>query len=209
MNLIINAFYSNKDVFLRELISNSSDALDKMKYQALTNQISNTSDLKIEIIPLNKEDKQQLLIRDTGCGMTKEELTNRLGTIANSGTKEFIEAFKQSMTDDMSLIGRFGVGFYSAYLVADKVDVYTKSFKEQKVYLWTSEAGSTFTIEESSKEMDVGTEIILTLKDNCKEYLDDKKLKEIIKKHSQFISYPIYLEVKKMKEKKLKKMKLK
>ena len=198
MSLIINSIYSNKEIFLRELISNASDALDKFKYDTLTNNelANDQSDMKIKIIP-NKIDNT-ITIEDDGIGMTKEDLINNLGTIAKSGTKSFLKSLKDKDNKvDLNMIGQFGVGFYSAYLVSDQVTVVTKN-NNDKVYIWTSDAKSSFTIEETNDhDIKRGTRIICHLKDNMEEFLDETKLKEIIKKHSQYVNFPIELFIEK------------
>ncbi|KAL9260885.1 Endoplasmin-like protein [Drosera capensis] len=194
MDIIINSLYSNKDIFLREIISNASDALDKIRFLALTDKevLGEGDNTKLEIqIKLDKE-KKILSIRDRGIGMTKEDLIKNLGTIAKSGTSAFVE--KMQTSGDLNLIGQFGVGFYSVYLVADYVEVISKH-NDDKQYVWESKADGAFAVSEDvwNEPLGRGTEIRLHLRDEAGEYLDEFKLKELVKKYSEFINFPIYL----------------
>eukprot|EP00043_Microstomoeca_roanoka_P009944 m.94796 g.94796 ORF g.94796 m.94796 type:complete len:841 (-) comp14741_c0_seq1:2272-4794(-) len=194
MKLIINSLYKNKEIFLRELISNASDALDKIRFLSLTDAsvLGDTKDLHIKIHV--DKDKGVLHITDTGIGMTRQDLINNLGTIAKSGTSEFLAAVSEGSADAGSLIGQFGVGFYSAFLVADTVVVTTKH-NDDKQYIWTSDASS-FSIVEDPREdeqLGRGTRISLFLKEEAKEFLQENRIRDLVRKYSEFINFDIFL----------------
>jgi len=192
LDLVANSLYSEREIFLRELISNSADACEKLRYQSVSqkNLLKDEKDLKINIRVSRK--KKLIEIEDNGIGMTKQELIDNLGTIARSGTSKFIEAMKNKKEGDISAIGQFGVGFYSSYMVSDKVEVLSKDAEYSEVNLWTSNGKENYSIE-SSKKNKRGTCISLYIKKDADEFLDSFRLRSIITKYSNYIPFPIYL----------------
>ncbi len=194
LNLIIHSLYSHKEIFLRELISNASDALDKLKYLTLTEDAYKNLKFEPEItISFTTGDNPVLKISDNGIGMNAEDLDSQLGTIARSGTRNFLESLSGDAKKDASLIGQFGVGFYSSFMVADKVEVLTKKAGEDQAWLWESDGQNAYTVKEAEKD-GFGTEITLFLNDEGKEYASKWELESLIKKYSDHIAFPIFLE---------------
>ena len=197
MDLMINSIYTNKEIFLREIVSNASDALDKLHYKSLTDKSIKIDKKKLEVFITLDKNNRTLTISDNGIGMTREELENNLGTIAKSGSLDFKE--NNDKKKDIDIIGQFGVGFYSAFMVAKRVDVISKGYGCDDAYKWSSEGIDGYTIEEATKD-NYGTDVILTLKDdvedeNYSNFLDDYEIKTLIKKYSDYITYPINMEV--------------
>lgn len=193
LDMMINSIYTHKEIFLRELVSNASDAIDKRHYLSLTDTSKAADEYKI-LVEADK-DNRLLSISDNGIGMTKEELVNHLGTIAKSGSKEFLESISKDNAPDVDIIGQFGVGFYSAFMVAKEISVYTKSIKDGTSHVFTSEGLDSYDID-TTKMDDFGTKIVITLRDNTEEinydeFLDEYKIKELIKKYSDYVRYPI------------------
>jgi HSP90 family molecular chaperone len=195
LDILIHSLYTERDIFLRELISNASDALNRMQFELLTNTNVLDPDAELSIDVVADEAAGTLTISDSGIGMTEEEIRENLGTIARSGAKQFIQAVKDAPNAEaaQNIIGQFGVGFYSVFMVADKVRVVSRSYKpDAQAVAWEATGGTTYTIEPAEKA-ERGTDIIITLKDDAKEYLQAWKLKNIIKRHSDFIEFPIHV----------------
>merc|ERR1711957_990500 len=197
MDIIINSLYTDKQVFLRELISNAADALEKARFHSVSDEsfLGDTKDLEVKIE--HDPDAKTISIIDTGVGMTKADLINNLGTVAKSGTTNFLEAMAEG--SDANLIGQFGVGFYSAFLVADKVSVTSKCNEDPVQHVWESSADASFTVVDDPRgnTLGRGSRVTLHLKEDAHDYLSEDKLKESAKKYSQFIQFPIYVKVKK------------
>ena len=209
LDLMINSIYTNKDIFLRELISNASDAMDKLYYRSLTDDSIKVNKEDLEINVFYDKDMRTITISDNGCGMTDAELESNLGTIAKSGSLAF-KQLEEVKDKDIDIIGQFGVGFYSAFMVSDKITVISKSIDSKEAYKWVSTGLDGYTIEPCNKETN-GTDIILHIKEdtedeNYSDYLSEFKLKSLIKKYSDYIHYPIMMEVdtEKLKDKKKK-----
>ena len=191
LNLVIHSLYSNKDIFLRELIANAADAIDKVSFESLTNPALK-ADWEIKIEP--DKERSLLKISDNGIGMTRHELVENIGTIAKSGTRDYLATLKKSESKNIpELIGQFGVGFYSAFMVADKIEVVSKrAGSDEKATRWISKGESSYTIDDADAS-EHGTSITLHLKADCKTYLEEWKIREIVKKYSDFIEHPIKL----------------
>ena len=202
LNLMIHSLYSHKEIFLRELISNASDAIDKARHESLTNReiLEACGEWKIKITP--DQAAGTLTISDNGIGMTREEVVAELGTIAHSGTREFMQALKDaSQKDKPGLIGQFGVGFYSAYMAADSVTVLTRKATEKttKATRWESTADGTYSIDDATREQP-GTDVVLHLRDDDKKYLQEWELRDVIRKYSDYIEHPVVMDITREKE---------
>merc|ERR1712088_499749 len=197
MDIIINSLYTDKQVFLRELISNAADALEKARFHSVQDEafLGDTKDLEVKIE--HDPEAKTISIVDTGVGMSKADLINNLGTVAKSGTTNFLEAMAEGA--DANLIGQFGVGFYSAFLVADKVTVTSKCNDDPTQHVWESSADASFTVvaDPRGNTLGRGSRVTLHLKEDAHDYLSEDKLKDTTKKYSQFIQFPIYVKVKK------------
>ena len=205
LKLIIHSLYSNKDIFLREIVSNASDALDKLKYLTVSDENYKQINFEPRIDILFDEEAKTLTVQDSGIGMNADDLDNNLGTIARSGTKAFLEKLESEAKKDSALIGQFGVGFYSAFMAAKKIDVITRKAAESKIYKWSSEGTSSYDVDELSadseeakrygfdKEGTNGSAIVMYLNDDDKEYASRWKIEELIKRYSDHIAFPIYL----------------
>lgn len=191
MDIIINSLYTQKEIFLREVISNASDALDKIRFMSVSDSgvLGDTKDLEIRVSI--DEEAKTISVRDTGVGMTRQELAQNLGTIAKSGTVNYLEALKGG---NINLIGQFGVGFYSTFLAGHRVEVTSKS-NDDKQYVWVSEAASSYKLFEDPRgdTLGRGTEVKIHLKEDALDFLKHKKISKLIKKYSEFIDFPIYL----------------
>jgi molecular chaperone HtpG len=195
LDILVHSLYKERDIFLRELVSNAADALTRMQFELLTNQdvLDADAELAIKIELVDEGEQNVLIVKDSGVGMTKDELIQNLGTIAQSGAREFIQRLEKDEGNPADIIGRFGVGFYSAFMVADEIRVISRSYRKRaKAATWVSQGGESFQIEEANKE-DRGTEIHLRLKKDAQEFTDDYSLRQIVKKYSDYVGYPIYV----------------
>jgi molecular chaperone HtpG len=193
LDILIHSLYTEQEIFLRELISNASDALSRLDFTMLTNRDVLDPDVPPEIRIRTDKDQNQLIIEDTGDGMTRDELRDNLGTIARSGAKAFVEAAKESEGNLADIIGQFGVGFYSAFMVADEIKVISRSYQPgAEAAAWIARGEDTFRLDKADRDRR-GTEVRITLKEDAKEFLDDSRLRQVVKRHSDFIQYPIYV----------------
>ena len=199
LHLVIHSLYSHKEIFLRELISNSADALDKLHLLTLTNEEYKDVEFNPKITITIDEINKRLIVSDNGIGMDDVDLVDNLGTIANSGTKKFLENLSQDAKKNSQLIGQFGVGFYSAFMVAKEIEVVSKKVKDDKAWIWRSKAGEEFEVDEAKRDSN-GTDVILYLTKDSEEFLDEFRIKEIVKKYSDHIPYKIFLKKDKKEE---------
>ena len=193
LDIVIHSLYTEKEIFVRELVSNASDALEKLRHTQITEKEVVDDQLKLEINLTTDDKAKTLTIQDHGIGMTRDELVKFLGTIAHSGSKAFLKAIKEGGAKNDNLIGQFGVGFYSAFMVAKSVKVYSRSWqKEEKAHVWTSDGSGSYTVDEVEGESR-GTKIVIELKDDCEDYAKEDKIKTILERYSAFVSFPINL----------------
>lgn len=193
LDILIHSLYSDQEIFLRELISNASDAINRLRFEMLTNQNVHQPDAELAIAITADKEAKTITITDTGIGMTAEELTTNLGTIAQSGAREFIQAAKESQNNLTDIIGQFGVGFYSAFMVAETVTVISRSYQpDAEAAQWESSGGDTFTVTPAEKA-DRGTTIVIHLKEDAAEFADEWKLRQIVRKHSDFVAFPVFV----------------
>ena len=197
LDLMINSIYTHREIFLREIISNASDAIDKLAYLSLTDSSLNVNKDDLKITITRAKDARILTVSDNGIGMTREEMEENLGTICKSGSLSFKQAMEKS--DDVDIIGQFGVGFYSAFMVASSVTVISRKYGSDKAYKWTSDGADGYTIEEAERDYP-GTDVIMTLKEDTEdekysEFLEEYEIRSLIRKYSDYIRYPIKMEV--------------
>ncbi len=199
LDILVHSLYTSREIFLRELVSNSSDALDKLRFESNRGTEIVDKDLPLEIRINFDEKEKTITVKDTGIGMTKDELINNIGTIAKSGSAEFLKTLQESKSDANNIIGKFGVGFYSVFMVAKEVVIKSKSFKTDAPAIeWTSDGLGDFEIKELDEKIERGTTIVIYLKDDATEYASDWKLKNIVNKHSNFINFPIFVKEEKV-----------
>ena len=199
LDILVHSLYTSREIFLRELISNSSDALDKLRFQSTKGTEVADKDLPLEIKVNFDEKKNTITISDTGIGMTKDELVKNIGTIAKSGSADFIKTLQENKADANNIIGKFGVGFYSVFMVADKVVIKSRSYlKDASPVEWSSDGLGSYQISEIDEKLKRGTTIEIHLKEDAKEFAEKYRLETAIKKHSNFIQFPIYLEKEKV-----------
>ena len=192
LDIVINALYSDREIFVRELVSNASDALEKLRLKQLTDSNIYQPDKPLEITVTTDKENKTITIADTGIGMTEADLVENLGTIAHSGTKKFMEALKQKQEGGADLIGQFGVGFYSSFMVADRVEVFTRSYEPEAASLrWSSDGREGYSIETLAEPLDRGTRIVIRLKDEYEEFSQEYRVKELLRRYSNFVGFPL------------------